>query len=977
MREPGRTRLFTLLLAGLIVLAAPLCFFNNLIETAMHRSEDSAMGLLREKLLQESERVKELLTPTAYVRATIKKAHGEILPDVSQNLIKMKPAKDFGVDLFDERLPSKMLEALCRLQMKPLFITVASPDFSRVHYWYADELHKQCPEPDNLARVMAYELMTISSRLYQQYYQKEWSIYRITPGLLKLGEYGFNVSTPMNFKYLNRYGEIVLPHDTVLERFTDYFDKQMLYYYAYNCLSSVSLHGGYKIGVLQNSIVPREVLRTALASGSSEIEARLVRLHEKQSGFYINGKTVDFFDRPPTSFWSHLSFYRRTLGQKSLSDPGSYHLRLRAPLPQEIINFRRSLQIFRIIAGAMLLFYAMTAVYIWLFGFSLQSSIRQKLILLLAGIIFIPVVGSGLLAVISLKGSDRVIENHVMEKTRELLREFMQYDDENDNRLQLATLETKRRFEEYQGKRLDPEAMLSRPYDDLLWMRKLSGQQSILFQDGQIIHYSSALQILQRDSHKLINIILPKFFANLGLLNKQGNAFSQTLALGLSEDYITPEREASRLPHESTLQQEISHTLDTSRASIIVTQTKKGYYLFAFPRANDGDLNSHEYLSRFSLHSQKWFAKSDPYCDIELGARTRRHFNESLYAWPSSSLLNPEMQEIFRWINELKDSGSRIVHENDRIKTNAWNIRPHRPTILAAIGQSRSKGIGQFAISMIFPVLAGYAILLVMVLSLLFAEFIIKPVNIFSEGIQKLSNEEYGIIIDKFSNDEFSLMTSAFNKMSAALRQREMIKRLVSEKLIEQVEKSDKAEKNRTEEVEISVVASDIRGFTSISEKFSPSEVVELLNNYFTAMEKAISENHGVIDKYIGDAIQAVFYEKQGLAKPAERACASALAMRRQLQQLNKRRAEEGFFPLENGIGIATGRAVSGSIGSENGRKDFTIVGRITEQAANLESATINVESRILLCNNTKTAVAETFSCSGHDSNSWELKDGS
>jgi len=296
--------------------------------------------------------------------------------------------------------------------------------------------------------------------------------------------------------------------------------------------------------------------------------------------------------------------------------------------------------------------------------------------------------------------------------------------------------------------------------------------------------------------------------------------------------------------------------------------------------------------------------------------------------------------------------------------------------MLVAIGQSRSKGIGQLAISMIFPVLTGYAILLIMVLSLLFAEFIIKPVNIFSEGIQKLSKEEYGIIIDKFSNDEFSLMTSAFNKMSAALRQREMIKRLVSEKLIEQVESSDKAEKNKTEEVEISVVASDIRGFTSISEKFSPSEVVELLNNYFTAMEKAISEHHGVIDKYIGDAIQAVFYEKQGMAKPAERACSSALAMRSQLQQLNKRRAEEGLFPLENGIGIATGRAVSGSIGSENGRKDFTIVGRITEQAASLESATINVKSRILVCNNTKMAVAGTFAFADHDANSWELKNG-
>ncbi len=973
MRESSNIRLLTLLLAGLIVLAAPLWFFNNLIETALHRSEDSAMGLLREKLLQESERVKDLMTPAAYVKETIRKAHSVVLPDVKQDLIKLKPERDFGKGLFDEHLPLTMLKALSRLKLKPLYITVASPDFARVHYWYADELHKQCPEPDNLAQIMAYELLTISSRLYQQYYQKDWPIFRITPGVMKLGEYGFNNSTHMNFRYLNRYGEIVLPHDTVMERFTDYFDKQLLYYYAYNCLSSVTLHGGYKIGILQNSISPREILNTALRQNQPGIETRLVRLSEQKSGFTMIGNTLYFFDRPPTEFWSHLLFTQRNNKQKSSPDTARYHIRISGLVPPEVISFRRSLQAFHLFSGGLLLIYSMTAVYFWLFGFSLQINIRQKLLLLLAGIILIPVVGSGLFAIISLKGSDRVIENHVMEKTRELIRDFMQYDDENNNRLQLATLEMKRRFEEYSDKKLDHIKMLEWPDDNLEWIHKLSGQQSILSEDGNIVHFSPTLAILERDSHKLVNIILPKYFANLGLLKNQKNMFSQTLALGLSEDYITPEREAERLPHECTLQQEISHTLDTSRATAIIAQTKAGNYIFAFPRANDGDIRTHEYLSLFSQQSQRWFYRSDPYCDVELGVRLRRHFFASLYAWPSSILLNPEMQENFNWLVELKDSGSRIIHQNDIIKTNAWSIRPNRPTMYVAIGQSRSKGFGQLAISMVFPVLASYAILLVMVLSLLFAEFIIKPVSIFSEGIQRLGNEEYGVIIDKFSGDEFSLMTSAFNKMSAALRQREMIKRLVSVKLIEKVESTESSAIN--EEVCISVVASDIRGFTSISEKFAPSEVVELLNNYFTAMEKAISANHGVIDKYIGDAIQAVFYDKPGLDMPARRACATALAMRKQLHELNRQRTAAGQFPLENGIGIATGLAISGSIGSESGRKDFTIIGRITEQAAQLESATVNVKSRILVCNSTHQAVSDIFPCVGHDENSWELKD--
>jgi class 3 adenylate cyclase len=965
-----------MLLAGLVVLAAPLWFFNNLIETALHRSEDSAMGLLREKLLQESERVKELMTPAAYIKETIKEAHKTILPEVNQNLIKLTPDKDFGQEIFNDQMPLKMLKALHDLALEPLYITVASPEFSDVHYWFGSELLRQCQEPENLASVMAYQLMSTSLSLYEQYYQNQWPLLSLSENLRKFGNFGFANSSWMGFTYLNRYSEFILPHDTVVEKFTDYYGRQSLYYYAYNCLSRVTLHGGYQIGILQESVSARAILRSALSRSPKEINVSLVQLPKARSGFFTNDNGLEFFDRPPTGFWNHFFFKQRLFKKKIPSNIDSYHIRLRASQPEEINAFRKIHKAFRLLAGGLLLLYAMAAIHYWLFGLSLQSSIRRKLVLLLAGIIFIPVAGSGLLAFISLKGSDRVIENHVMEKTMALLHEFILYDDENENRSQLAMLEIKRRIENYEGNKLDQVKILgSQAGDNLEWLRKLTGQHSMLAQDGSIIHFAPNLSNNGRDSHKLLDIILPKYFANLGLLKKRGNFLSDTFALGLSEDFISPSREESRLPHESTLQQEISHTLDTSRAATIIAQTRGGNFINVFSRAKDGDINTHAYLSEFAENSQKWFARSDPYCDIELSARLRRQYYVSMYAWPSSTLLNDEMLESFRWLLETKDSGRRIIHRDGGIKTNAWNLRPQRAAIFAAIGQNRGKGIGQFAISMIFPVLAGYAVLVVMVLSLLFAEFIIKPVKIFSEGIQRLSNEEYGVIIDKFSGDEFSQMTSAFNKMSAALRQREMIKRLVSARLVEQVESTDATTAARTEKVCISVVASDIRGFTSISEKFTPSEVVELLNTYFTAMEKAISENHGVIDKYIGDAIQAVFYEQPGLACSAERACHTALAMRRQLQELNQQRTEMGLFPLENGIGIVTGTAVSGSIGSETGRKDFTIIGRITERAAQLEAATVNAKSRILVCNSTQITVAGNFALTRHDDVSWELSD--
>ena len=147
----------------------------------------------------------------------------------------------------------------------------------------------------------------------------------------------------------------------------------------------------------------------------------------------------------------------------------------------------------------------------------------------------------------------------------------------------------------------------------------------------------------------------------------------------------------------------------------------------------------------------------------------------------------------------------------------------------------------------------------------------------------------------------------------------------------------------------VAVLASDIRSFTAIGEKYSPAEVVDMLNSYFTSMEEAISEHGGFIDKYIGDAVQAVFYDDAALDNYVLRACRAAMQMRRHLAALNAARRKLGLFTIENGIGIDCGQVVSGSIGSESGRKDFTVIGRVIEQAAALEALTVNTESRILI----------------------------
>ncbi len=933
------------------------------------------MALLREKILQESEKIKDLMKPAFFVRETIRKAHEQILPEVTPDLIKMFPDPDFGNDIFSASLPGKMQKKLSEMGMEPLFITVTSPWFRKVHFWFARQLHQQCSEPENLAAAMAYKLITVTSGLYEQCFRNQKPMVSLRATHRKLFDFGFISGQNLEFKYLNRFCEFTMSHDTVKEQFTDYFGRQAIFYYPYTCISHGNLHGSYLAGFLQSSLHPAAILKGALNKADSRIKAGIFILKEPKSGFFENDYRLEYYARPPTEFWNHNDFYRRFHHRKESQDTGKYFLRLSADAPGEVVQMRNSLRFFKFAAGMLLLVYLMIASHYWLFGMKIRIGIRRKLILLLTVIIMIPVIGIGMLTAIDLKGADRILENHVLKKTQELIKEFMEYDNENDFRFQLVMLEMKRRMEEYRGIGLNPRQVFVRPGEKLFWLNSRVANNSWLDENGNIAHFTSTLEPVDEGSKMIFNAILPKYLDNLGLLKRQGNNLSSTLTLGIFEDYITPAREETVLPHETTMHRNISHTLDTSRAATILTRTPGCGYVFAYPRVCDGDRITHAYLGEFSRDSLKWFRRFDDYCDIDLSAKLRRFNETSTYGWPLESRPDEEKLKIFANAIVIKDTGNLIFNTENGAKTWAWSYRPGRSCLFAATGRSREGGFGRLTFGMLFPMLAGYGILLIMVLSMLFAEFIVKPVGIFSDAVHKLDREEYGIQVKKFSGDEFSLITSAFNKMSAALKQREMIKRLVSAKLIEKIENSSENLVARTEMQCVSVVASDIRGFTSISEKFTPSEVVELLNTYFTAMEEVITPNNGIIDKYIGDAIQVVFFEKAGIAAPAVRACRTALAMRKKLFELNRQRAEKQLFALENGIGIASGMAVSGSIGSKIGRKDFTIVGRVTEQAASLEARTVKTASRILICKNTQAASGNDFMMVQHDEESWELTD--
>ena len=149
------------------------------------------------------------------------------------------------------------------------------------------------------------------------------------------------------------------------------------------------------------------------------------------------------------------------------------------------------------------------------------------------------------------------------------------------------------------------------------------------------------------------------------------------------------------------------------------------------------------------------------------------------------------------------------------------------------------------------------------------------------------------------------------------------------------------------ERAEITILFSDIRSFTTITEKLGPQGTVSLLNDYFTIMVECIQREGGMLDKFIGDAIMAGFGVPVAHDDDADRAVCAAVAMIRELRRWNAQRAAEGRAPIDIGVGLNTDLIVSGNIGSKK-RMDYTMIGDGVNLASRLESACKQYGSHIL-----------------------------
>jgi adenylate cyclase len=274
--------------------------------------------------------------------------------------------------------------------------------------------------------------------------------------------------------------------------------------------------------------------------------------------------------------------------------------------------------------------------------------------------------------------------------------------------------------------------------------------------------------------------------------------------------------------------------------------------------------------------------------------------------------------------------------------------------------QSVSRQLNQLKLS----VAATMALTLIagLIAAVFLSHFATHALSEISHCVQHIGEGDLKARVKVESEDEFGNLAVAINEMAKGLEEHERLKlgfvRYVSKPIMEQILSSDinlKGERRK-----ITVLFSDIRDFTAFSERVDPEEVVSLLNEYFEEMFKIIFAHNGTVDKIIGDGIMVEFGAPLDDLFQEQNAIQTAMEMQKALNALSDRWQAKGKPRLKMGIGIHSGPAIVGNIGTEQ-RVDYTAIGDTVNVASRLESATKDWNASILVSGATANKVEGLF----------------
>jgi adenylate cyclase len=255
-------------------------------------------------------------------------------------------------------------------------------------------------------------------------------------------------------------------------------------------------------------------------------------------------------------------------------------------------------------------------------------------------------------------------------------------------------------------------------------------------------------------------------------------------------------------------------------------------------------------------------------------------------------------------------------------------------------------GLGELAAAVGIAMAVGLSFCLVF--TLLLADSVVAPIHRLQDATERVGAGDLSVRVPVATADESGTLTRAFNRMVSGLQERERLREAfgtyVDPQLAERVARD--GTDVRGEELEVSILFMDVRGFTSFSETAPARDVVARLNELFEIVVPLITDHGGHANKFIGDGLLAVFGAPERLDDHADRAVAAALQIATQVR-------DHFGGELAVGLGVNTGSVVVGTIGG-GGRLDFTVIGDTVNTAARVESATRETGDDVLITSATR-----------------------
>ena len=292
-----------------------------------------------------------------------------------------------------------------------------------------------------------------------------------------------------------------------------------------------------------------------------------------------------------------------------------------------------------------------------------------------------------------------------------------------------------------------------------------------------------------------------------------------------------------------------------------------------------------------------------------------------------------------QWISDLDANGGITIVQavrNDQLE--AWAYVEYtfgNESLVRSLSALKRQILWDLVPSMLFGLL----------LSVVFAQLLISPIQKLVKAMKQVAAGDYEVSVAMSRGDELGDLLQAFNRMTGELRKKTELRKYLSDATYRQVmaapDQPGSVLRLHGTRVRATILFSDIRNFVQHCESLEAEEVTTLLTDYFSEMVESVYLHGGEVDKFIGDALLAVFYEPTAMDAKQDggttwAAVQASLDMRARLEFFNQRRKDLGKTPIEIGIGLSYGEIISGPIGAKD-RMDFTVIGDVVNVANRIE----------------------------------------